>query len=66
MIQIVPEHFDKKAEDKVLTQLSPMTLKIKLEETLRSAKVLAETLNTQIVDLMKRENLLKNAITNGR
>ncbi|XP_035448961.2 uncharacterized protein LOC118275199 [Spodoptera frugiperda] len=66
MIQIVPEHFDKKEEDKVPTQLSPMTLKIKLEETLRSAKVLAETLNTQIVDLMKRENLLKNAITNGR
>ncbi|KAF9417298.1 hypothetical protein HW555_005514 [Spodoptera exigua] len=65
-LKIDPEDFEKRAEDKVPTHLSPITLKIKLEETLRSAKVLAETLKTQIDDLANRENLLKDAITNGR
>ncbi|CAH0696841.1 unnamed protein product [Spodoptera exigua] len=66
MLKTDPEDFEKRAEDKVPTHLSPITLKIKLEETLRSAKVLAETLKTQIDDLANRENLLKDAITNGR
>lgn len=46
--------------------LSTVNLKIKLEETLRTAKVLAESLKVQILELTARETLLKDAITNGR
>ncbi|KAL0818207.1 hypothetical protein ABMA28_008712 [Loxostege sticticalis] len=42
------------------------TLKIKLENTLSNARMLAETLKAQIRDVSERENKLKDAIVNGR
>ncbi|PZC83572.1 hypothetical protein B5X24_HaOG207555 [Helicoverpa armigera] len=57
---------DNSEPPKQSNQLSAINLKIKLEETLRTAKVLAETLKIQIADLIGRENVLKHAITNGR
>uniref|UniRef100_A0A2A4IUK2 Uncharacterized protein n=1 Tax=Heliothis virescens TaxID=7102 RepID=A0A2A4IUK2_HELVI len=54
------------SDPKMPNLLSAVNLKIKLEETLRTAKVLAETLKIQISDLIGRESVLKDAITNGR
>lgn len=47
-------------------EMNTVNLKIKLEDTLRTAKSLAETLKVQIIELVARENLLKEAIVNGR
>lgn len=52
--------------DQISNQLSAVNLRIKLDQTMRTAKLLAETLKVQIGDLIARETMLKEAITNGR
>ncbi|XP_075983455.1 uncharacterized protein LOC142981427 [Anticarsia gemmatalis] len=47
-------------------ELSTASLKMKLEETLQNAKTLAESLKTQITELVNREKSLKEAVVNGR
>lgn len=47
-------------------ELSPESLKLRLEDTLQSAKLLSESLKFQIYELTSRESLLKEAIVNGR
>lgn len=53
-------------EPKISNEMSAINLKIKLDQTIRNAKVLAETLKLQIRDLIVRETMLKEAIANGR
>lgn len=45
---------------------STVGLKVKLEYTLGNAKMLAETLRAQILELSAKETKLKEAITKGR
>ena len=54
------------SEPKQSNHMSAINLKIKLDQTMRTAKVLAETLKLQISDLVVRETMLKEAIVNGR
>lgn len=49
-----------------INELSTANLKTKLDETLQNAKKLAESLRVQIMELISREALLKEAIANGR
>ncbi|XP_052751759.1 uncharacterized protein LOC128200908 [Galleria mellonella] len=48
------------------SQISTTYLKMKLEDTLQNAKILADTLKLQINALTAREKVLKEAIVNGR
>ncbi|KAJ8711365.1 hypothetical protein PYW07_008607 [Mythimna separata] len=53
-------------EPNTSNQMSAVNLKIKLDQTLRTAKMLADTLKVQIRELIARETMLKEAITDGR
>ncbi|XP_028172962.1 uncharacterized protein LOC114361932 [Ostrinia furnacalis] len=48
------------------TELTTSSLKIKLENTLMNARKLADTLKAQIKEVSEREEMLKDAIVNGR